>query len=291
LLLAAASVAASADRGGRWRRLLATAGVLLIGLVAALAIVQIFAVTPAISSGIVLGLVVIMVCFAPSAAAALNRAWRAGEIGPALALYLACELVLAAYLVRQSTGAWYNYTVQAMFFAAVLAARALARSVPGPLPARAIFAVALAVLAVPAFAFTDVKETLARRRAENALLRRLFEQVDVNPESVFFVDRPGFNRVHGRKDLVYDPWLYPVFEATGRAEPRSAWLAQALAIGPVQVIVTAIPHTRIDGIPRTLPDLGYTLRTRLGPWLVWTRQLRQADASNGSPFLRIGTQP
>jgi hypothetical protein len=277
LPLAAAWVAASADRGGRWRRMLATAGALLIGLVAALAIVQIFAVTPSISNGIVLGLVVIMMCFAPSAAAALKRVWQAGDIDPALALYLACELVLAAYLVRQSTGAWYNYAVQAMLFASVLAARALARATVAPPPARAIFPVALAALAVPAFALTDVKETIARRRAESALLRRLFEQIDVNPESVFFVDRPGFNRVHGRTDLVYDPWLYPVFEATGRAEARSAWLARALETGPVRVIVTGIPQTRIDGIPRTLSELGYVLKQRLGPWLVWTRQPRQAN--------------
>ena len=44
------------------------------------------------------------------------------------------------------------------------------------------------------------------------------------PTTIFFVDRPGFNRVHGRADLVYDPWLYPVFESIKLAEPRSAWL-------------------------------------------------------------------
>ena len=35
-----------------------------------------------------------------------------------------------------------------------------------------------------------------------------------NPMPIFFADRPGLNRVHGRADLVYDPWLYPVFEST-----------------------------------------------------------------------------
>ena len=33
---------------------------------------------------------------------------------------------------------------------------------------------------------------------------------------VFFVDLPGLNRLHGRIDLVYDPWLYPVFEDRSR---------------------------------------------------------------------------
>jgi hypothetical protein len=276
LLLAAAALAAVSARGGLWRRLLTTAGTGLVGLVAGLAIVQIFAVTPAISNLIVLGLVATMVCFAPITAFALKRAWQAGEIDPALAFYLACELALSAYLVRQSTGAWYNYTVQGMFFASVLAARVLARAVERPLPARAVVAVALAVLAVPAFALTDAKETLARRRAESVLIGRLFERVDANADSVFFAGRPGLNRVHGRADLVYDPWLYPVFESMGLARPRSAWLARALETGPVKVIVTSVPQSRIDGIPRELPELGYTLRMRLGPWLVWTRKPRPA---------------
>jgi hypothetical protein len=274
LLLAAASLAAVRARGGSWRRLLTTAGTALIGLVAALTMVQVFAVTPRISNLIVLGLVVTMVCFAPSCAIALERAWRAGEIDFAVAVYLVCELALSAYLVRQSTGAWYNYSVQGMVFASVLAARALARAVERPLPARAVVALALAVFAVPAFAVTDAKETVARRRVEGVLIRRLFERVDENRDAVFFADRPGLNRVHGRSDLVYDPWLYPVFESMGLAEPRSKWLARKLETGPVRLIVTSMPQTRIDGIPREIPELGYTFRMRLGRWLVWSRKPR-----------------
>jgi hypothetical protein len=155
---------------------------------------------------------------------------------------------------------------------------ALARALDQPLPLRGVFAVALAVLAVPAFALTDVKETLARRRAEADLIRRLAERTEVNSDAVFFADRPGLNRVHGRSDLVYDPWLYPVFESLGLAERRSEWLARALETGPVRLIVTAAPQTRIDGIARGLSELGYTLRLRLGPWLVWMRSppLQQA---------------
>ncbi len=211
LVLAAAAVAAASRRGGLWRRVLTTTGAPLIGLVAALTIAQVFAVTPWISQSIVLGLVVTTVCFAPIVVAALRRAWRAGEIDPALALFLVAELALTAYLVERSTGAWYNYAIQALVFASVLAARALARGIgqtlparpaparadvwsamvraleealpeargtkehgtaraalaralDQPLPLRAVFAVALAVLAAPAFALTDVKETIARRR-------------------------------------------------------------------------------------------------------------------------------
>ena len=74
---------------------------------------------------------------------------------------------------------------------------------------------------------------------------------------IFFVDLPGANRVHGRIDLVYDPWLYPVFESIGLAEPRSIWLEQALATGPVRVVATTSSRTEIDGLKRTLPELGY----------------------------------
>jgi hypothetical protein len=334
---AAAALAAVSRRDGLWRRVLTTTGAALIGLVAALTIAQVFAVTPWISQLIVLGLVVTTVCFAPKGAVALRRAWRGGEIDPALGVFLASELLLTAYLVERSTGAWYNYAVQAVVFASVLAARALARGIgetlparptparaavwnamvraleealpeargtkehgtalkalaralDRPLPARAILAVVLAVLAVPAFALTDVKETIARRQAESVLIRRLFERTDAKPDAVFFADRPGLNRVHGRVDLVYDPWLYPVFESMGLAEPRSEWLVRALETGPVRLVVTSAPQTRIDGIPRELPELGYTLRLRMGPWLVWTRKLppggRGALALRPGPGLR-----
>jgi hypothetical protein len=54
---------------------------------------------------------------------------------------------------------------------------------------------------------------------------------------VFVVDCPGMNRLHGRLDLVYDEWLYPVFETMGLAGPqylssgdpaRSLWVKGSL---------------------------------------------------------------
>jgi hypothetical protein len=135
----------------------------------------------------------------------------------------------------------------------------------------AVVGIALAVLAVPAFALTDVKEIVARRRAESFWIQQLFLRTHARPDTVFFVDRPGFNRVYGRAELVYDPWLYPVFESIGQAERRSKWLARALETGPVHVIVATSPAVQIDGIYQTLPELGYTLRGRVGPWFVWMR--------------------
>ena len=93
-----------------------------------------------------------------------------------------------------------------------------------------------------------------------------------SPDTVFFVDRPGFNRIHGRADLVYDPWLYPVFESIKLAEPRSAWLGRAIKYGPVRVVVMSSPALQIDGVSQSLPEMGYALRLRIGPWFVWMRQ-------------------
>jgi Dolichyl-phosphate-mannose-protein mannosyltransferase len=285
LLLAAAGLAAVPAGAGRAKRLLAWAGTGLIGLVTVLTIVQVFAVTSAISGLVVLGLVVTMVCFLPIGISALGLAWRADGVDVAYGLFFAGELALTAYLFRLSTGAWYNYAVQAMIFASVIAARALARAVDRPRMMRTVLGVSLAAVAVPAFALTDVKEILARRRVEGFLIQKLFERMGARPDAIFFVDRPGFNRVHGRADLVYDPWLYPVFESVKLAEPRSAWLARAIKNGPVRVVVMSSPELGIEGVNETLPVLGCGLRMRIGPWFVWTRERGQENtvAFRGPP--------
>ena len=130
---------------------------------------------------------------------------------------------------------------------------------------------ALAALAVPLFAFTDAKEVVAKRRVERELLTVLFAQIRPSAGEIFFVDRPGDNRVHGRPELVYDPWLYPVFESIGLAEPRSVWLKRALTTGPVRIVIGPRGSDRIDGIPQSLSELGYRPSLRLGPLIVWER--------------------
>ncbi len=179
-----------------------------------------------------------------------------------------------------------------MVFASILAARAVARAVDRPSPTRAVFAIALAVIAVPAFALTDVKEIVSRRRAESFLIHKLFEGVAGNSDAIFFVDRPGFNRIYGRRGLVYDPWLYPVFESISLAEPRSVWLSRALETGPVRIVVASSPQVQIEGLTRTLPEMGYSFRLRIGPWFVWTRQIRQAHAASerASADVRLGAR-
>ena len=52
----------------------------------------------------------------------------------------------------------------------------------------------------------------------------MVEHLKLPPSAFFFLERPGINRVNGRLELVYDDWLYPVFESLHLAEPRSGWL-------------------------------------------------------------------
>ena len=130
-------------------------------------------------------------------------------------------------------------------------------------------------MAVPVFAFTDVKERLSRRQVERAGLVRVLKLLRRPPTEIFFVDLPGANRLHGRLDLVYDPWLYPVFESIGLAEPRSIWLEQAISTGPVRVVVSTTKQPSIDGLERTLSELGYEDAIRVGDYFI--RKQRDHD--------------
>ena len=58
--------------------------------------------------------------------------------------------------------------------------------------------------------------------------------------------------MNGRLDLVYDDWLYPVFESIHQAEPRSVWLHRALTSGAIRYVVNASDSPKIDGLGDTL---------------------------------------
>jgi len=109
---------------------------------------------------------------------------------------------------------------------------------------------------------------------ERAGLARVSNVLRRSSSEIFFVDLPGANRLYGRLDLVYDPWLYPAFESIGLAEPRSIWLEQALSTGPVRAVVSTSISPRINGVERTLNELGYGDPIRVGDFFVWQRHAR-----------------
>jgi hypothetical protein len=185
--------------------------------------------------------------------------------------YEAGEAAVAMVLFQASAGAWSNYAIQAAVFAGVLTARAAERTAAASPSRRVWLPVALAVLGVLASSFNDLFDVGLRIATERAAAKRIFVHLRQSPSTFFFSNRPGFNRVDGRLELVYDDWLYPVFESLGLAEPRSRWLRRALTSGPVRAIVTSSPRPRIDGIPQDLRAFGYRPNIRVGPFYVSTR--------------------
>jgi len=133
--------------------------------------------------------------------------------------------------------------------------------------------VTLAAVAVPGAICMDLKREATRRRGEHAVLARILGTVGHPASEYFFAERPGHNRVAGRLELVYDDWLYPVFESTGLAENRSRWLRQSLTDGPVRVVVTTAESPRVAGVETALPVLGYRAVGRFGPFRVYEKNV------------------
>jgi hypothetical protein len=264
-LLAAAGLATVGSRPGlsRWSF---AAGSAIVSLTVALSVLQFVVVRPWVTGPLVCLLLLTLALVVPGCALTggrpLDRRLWACCLG---------ELGLLLILSRVSTGAWINYAIQAIVFAGVLTARILTRAVDAAPRLRFVLPNALAVLAVLVSVLMEIKEVTSRRLAERAALRRIFREVGRPPSAYFFPDRPGLNRVQGRLDLVYDDWLYPVFESLDLAEPRSRWLRRALTSGPVRVVASMSESPRVDGVSEPLPALGYDSAVRIGPFVVWTR--------------------
>ena len=189
----------------------------------------------------------------------------------AIGLYLAGEVVLVAIMGWMSTGAWLNYGLAAVVLASVLAGRALARALDQTHMLRQAFPFALAALVVLIGVCGSALTTTNLRSAERLQLAQIFDRVARPSTEYFFVDRPGQNRLSGRPDLVYDEWLYPVFESLHLVEPRYLWLERALTSPTVSVIVNTSASTKIDGLRTSLPRLGYVYDTHIGSFFVWKR--------------------
>jgi len=212
-----------------------------------------------------------MTVLTPICAVIARSSFLGSRIDAGFWIYLAGEVALSSVLFRMSSGAWSNYAIQAIVFGSVVTARAVARAADDVSSWRVLMPVALAAWGVLACAVNDLANVVMRTLADRAAVEAIVTHVGQPRSAVFFSDRPGFNRLGGRTELVYDDWLYPVFERLGQAEPRSRWLAAALASGPVRVVVKTSPTARIEGVEPSLYVLGYRRDARAGPFYVWTR--------------------
>ena len=193
-------------------------------------------------------------------------------------------------LCRASTGAWVNYAIGGLVFAAVLTGRALSRACDGARLRSSLFAIAVASLAVLSYEIREAYNTFRRLRIEQRSVEVLLGNLKLPAEELYFAGRPGMNRLYGRTDLVFDDWLYPVFESVHLAEPRASWLRDALTDGSVRFVITTSRHPRIDGVRETLGSLGYVPRSEFESLYVWER-LRSAAGDPSGSDLRAASGP
>ncbi len=270
-LLAGVGLAAIGAAPGFGRKVLLVTGLGLIVLIMVTSILH------SLWNRLELGIVVafascaLMVVVFPACAQLERSALLGNRIDAALWVYTAAELAVAIVFYYLSTGGWMNYAIQSVVFGAVLTARAASRVMDASPTPRALWPAALAVVTLIVSAYNHIFDAEMQRRGERAAAERIFEELNQPASAFFFVDRPGFNRVGGRLDLVYDDWLYPVFESLHLAEPRSGWLGQSLRSRSVRAVVGTSPTSRIEGTGLDLRMLGYHPDISVGPFFVWTK--------------------
>ncbi|MGO9466005.1 MAG: glycosyltransferase family 39 protein [Isosphaeraceae bacterium] len=286
-LLAAAGLAAAWASPGRGPRALASAGAGLAGMVLVFVILQLAIDSTWLTAAIVTTLAIITPLWI---AAGLIRGWREmiGErLDGILWLYVLGETALVVVLFRASTGAWVNYAIQATVFVAVVTGRALGRTLEARPPFRSGVLIAAGALVCLGCTASAVRFAELERRIDRQALATLLQHVDCDPSQVFVVGHPGMNRLHGRLDLVYDEWLYPVFEALGLAQPRAIWLRPILTAGNIRFVVNTSDAQELDGIAQTLPALGYVRKYHVGPFYAWEnrvfRELPRSARDRRSP--------
>ncbi len=261
-------------RGIVSRTLLATAGILLAALIAVSAS-QLVSAQPLQPVAQVLGVAGLLFLVLPLLLLVDRRFLLASRVDGVLAALVLAEALLAAALSRGSTGAWLNYGIQAVVYASVLLARGLDRLLTRThaddrFSPRLVW-VLIAALAPVVAAATSIQYMAGRRVRERLEQALVMQEMGGRPAEYFFVDRPGANRRNGRFDLVYDDWLYPVFETIRLAEPRSGWLAAKLIDGSVNYVVNTSDSDGIDRVTPSLPALGFVRRIHVGDSYTWER--------------------
>jgi hypothetical protein len=272
-IMISAGLATVAARSGVGRAALVVGGTSLVGPIAVLSFLNSFDIIVTgwdmvIGEGLLIAAVfaVIPMCFLVA-----TRILLLGRLDRLLWVHLAAELGLVTILSWMSTGAWVNYGIQTVVFASLLSARALARAIEQAHMPRQVFPIVLAAPVVLLSVCGNAMTTIRLRNAERIVRAQIFDRLARPSTEFFFVDRPGENRLCGRIDLVYDEWLYPVFESIHQAQPRSIWLERALTSDAVSVVVNTSDSPNIGGLSETLPRLGYIPATQLRPFYVWKR--------------------
>ncbi len=273
-LLAAAGFAMLWRDRGCVPSALRAAGASLIGLVLMLVTAQILIDSHRLTIAVVGTITLFLPCWV-AAFVFQGRRERIGErLDGLLWLYFLGEMAVLVMLFRASTGAWVNYAIQAVVFLAILTGRALGRLLKNRPPFALQAVVVAAALVCLVSAVFAVRNAEHRRRIDREAIEILLDRERCAPSAVFVADHPGMNRLHGRLDLVYDEWLYPVFEEIGLAQPRAIWLGQILAAGNVQYVVNNTDDSLLDGVVQPLRELGFFPKYKIGPFYVWEKPAR-----------------
>jgi Dolichyl-phosphate-mannose-protein mannosyltransferase len=272
-IMMAVGLASVGAHRGTGRAALVVGGTSLMGLIALWSLLNTFDLV-AISRDMVIGegLLIAAVFFViPACFLVAPRNLLAARLDRVVWIYLATELGLVTILGRMSTGAWLNYGIQAVVFASVLSGRGLVQALEHSHMLRQVLPIALAA-PVSLISVCGIAVTTTRLRSAERIERaQIFDRLKHPSTEFFFVNRPGENRLCGRLDLVYDDWLYPVFESIHQAEQRSIWLENALTSDAVSVIVNTSESPNIDGLGETLPQLGYVHAMQQRTFYVWRR--------------------
>ena len=220
----------------------------------------------------------------------IARKSRVSRTDFTLIALLLLELLETAVLSVKSSGAWYNYAIQAVLCGSILAGRGLAtidwRLVRKP---AAIVAFA-AVVALGLQVRTTLRWTFARLGEQRALARLLNDPFirSHSRDERFFAQLPQYNRLYGRQDLIYDDWLYAAFQDLKAAEPLDRWVMPELVAGRVHWIIGVDRSgDRVPGLTATLPELGFRPERTFGPYHVWrrlgTERVELARTATGAP--------
>ena len=272
-LLAFAALAQVAGKPGLGRRVAASLGTVVAGFTLCIPLLDFVHRSVALSLTATAAPFVCAFLVIPACALIERRGLFGSWLDPALCLFVAAEMVIVALLCLASTGAWVNYAIQGIVFAAILTGRSLSRACEETPAGTYFFPLGLAALAVLVFGLEGAYITFDRLRSDRLAAEAVVRNVGEPGSTFYFAGGPGENREFGRTDLVFDDWLYPVFESVHAAEPRSVWLRQALADGSIRFVITTSDRPWVDGVGEPLNRLGYTARAKVGPLYVW-EQLR-----------------